>query len=45
MEDMKAMEAAFTSDLMKDVLLKLSVWSHVQIVTYWQQKNKVSLSA
>ena len=34
------MEAVFSSDFMKDVLSKLSVQAHAQIVTYWQQKRK-----
>ena len=45
MADVKAMEAVFSSDLMKDVLSKLSIQTHAQIVTYWQQKSKEWLSA
>ena len=45
MEDVKAMEAVFSSDLMKAVLSKLSVRSHAQIVSYWQQKSKEWLNA
>ena len=40
MEDVKAMEAVFSSDLTKTVLSKLSVRSHAQIISYWQQKSK-----
>ena len=45
MEDVKAMRAVFTSDLMKDVLSKLSVQFHDQIIAYWHQKSKEWLSA
>ena len=45
MEDVKAMVAVFSSNLMKTVLSKLSVRSHAQIVCYWQQKSKEWLNA
>ena len=45
MEDVKAMVAVFSSDLMKTVLSKLSVRSHAQIVSYWQQKRKEWVNA
>ena len=44
MEDVKAMKAVFTGDLMKDMLSQLSVQPHGQIVAYWQQKSKEWLS-
>ena len=45
MENVKAMVAVFSSDLMRTVLSKLSVRSHAQIVSYWQQKSKERLNA
>ena len=45
MDDVKAMVAVFSRDLMKTVLSKLSVRSHAQIVSYWQQKSKERLNA
>ena len=40
MEDVKAMKAVFSSNLMRDVMSNLSIRSHAQIVTYWQQKSR-----
>jgi len=45
MEDVKAMKAVFTSDLMRDVLHNLSIRSHARMVAYWQQKSREWLNA
>ena len=45
MEDVKAMVAVFSSNLTNTVLPKLSVRSHAQITSYWQQKSKEWLNA
>ena len=39
MEDVKAMEAVFSSDLMKDVLSKLSIRTHAQIKTHGSESR------
>ena len=45
MEDVKAMEAVFSSDLMKTVFSQLTIQSHPQIVAYWQERSKEWLGA
>jgi len=45
MEDVKAMKAVFSSNLMKTVLSQLTIRSHAQIVAYWQERIKEWLGA
>ena len=45
MEDVKAMEAVFSSDLMKTVLSQLTIRNHPQIVAYWQERSNEWLGA
>ena len=45
MEDVKAMVAVFSSDLLKNVLSQLTFQSQAQILSYWQDRSKEWLDA
>ena len=45
MEDVKAMVAVFSSDLLKTVLSQLTFQSQAQILSYWQDRSKEWLDA
>ena len=45
MEDVKAIVAVFSSDLLKTVLSQITVRSQAQILSYWQDKSKEWLDA
>ena len=45
MKDVKAMQAMFTSNLLKKVLPESTIRNHTQIISYWQEKSREWLGA